>query len=165
MAEKILIWAQTNNGTIALNGAVPWRQKADMKFFKEQTIHQVALMGRNTMLSFGGRALPERINMVLTHDENLAVPAGFDKVYSMDEAEHIADENNMKLAVIGGKAIYDSYLPVADILYVTYLDTDFMGDVLMAPVDKTIWLGEEIASGPANDDNQYDWRIVKYTRR
>lgn len=165
MAEKILIWAQTNNGTIALNGAIPWRQKADMKFFKEQTIHQVALMGRNTMLSFGGRALPERINMVLTHDENLAVPAGFDKVYSMDEAERIADENNMKLAVIGGKAIYDSCLPVADILYVTYLDTDFMGDVLMAPVDKTIWLGEEIASGPVNDDNQYDWRIVKYTRR
>ena len=165
MAEKILIWAQTNNGTIALNGAIPWRQKADMKFFKEQTIHQVALMGRNTMLSFGGRALPERINMVLTHDENLAVPAGFDKVYSMDEAERIADENDMKLAVIGGKAIYDSYLPVADILYVTYLDTDFMGDVLMAPVDKTIWLGEEIAAGPANDDNQYDWRIVKYTRR
>lgn len=165
MAEKILIWAQTNNGTIALNGSIPWRQKADMKFFKEQTIHQVALMGRNTMLSFGGRALPERINMVLTHDENLAVPAGFDKVYSMDEAERIADENNMKLAVIGGKAIYDSYLPVADILYVTYLDTDFMGDVLMAPVDKTIWLGEENASGPANDDNQYDWRIVKYTRR
>ncbi|SJX70210.1 Dihydrofolate reductase [Weissella confusa] len=165
MAEKILIWAQTNNGTIALNGAIPWRQKADMKFFKEQTIHQVALMGRNTMLSFGGRALPERINMVLTHDENLGVPAGFDKVYSMDEAERIADENNMKLAVIGGKAIYDSYLPVADILYVTYLDTDFMGDVLMAPVDKTIWLGEEIAAGPANDDNQYDWRIVKYTRR
>ncbi|WP_447409306.1 dihydrofolate reductase [Weissella confusa] len=165
MAEKILIWAQTNNGTIALNGSIPWRQKADMKFFKEQTIHQVALMGRNTMLSFGGRALPERINMVLTHDENLAVPAGFDKVYSMDEAERIADENDMKLAVIGGKAIYDSYLPVADILYVTYLDTDFMGDVLMAPVDKTIWLGEEIAAGPANDDNQYDWRIVKYTRR
>ena len=142
MAEKILIWAQTNNGTIALNGSIPWRQKADMKFFKEQTIHQVALMGRNTMLSFGGRALPERINMVLTHDENLAVPAGFDKVYSMDEAERIADENNMKLAVIGGKAIYDSYLPVADILYVTYLDTDFMGYVLMAPVDKTICLGE-----------------------
>ena len=50
MAEKILIWAQTNNGTIALNGSIPWRQKADMKFFKEQTIHQVALMGRNTML-------------------------------------------------------------------------------------------------------------------
>ena len=165
MAEKILIWAQTNNGTIALNGSIPWRQKADMKFFKEQTIHQVALMGRNTMLSFGGRALPERINMVLTHDEKLAVPAGFDKVYSMDEAERIADENDMKLAVIGGKAIYDSYLPVADILYVTYLDTDFMGDVLMAPVDKTIWLGEEIVAGPANDDNQYDWRIVKYTRR
>ncbi len=165
MAEKILIWAQTNNGTIALNGSIPWRQKADMKFFKEQTIHQVALMGRNTMLSFGGRALPERINMVLTHDETLDVPAGFEKVYTMAEAEQIADEKGMKLAVIGGKAIYDSYLPVADILYVTYLDTDFMGDVLMPPVDQTIWIAEEIASGRADADNDYDWRIVKYTRR
>ena len=59
------------------------------------------------------------------------------------------------------KAIYDSYLPVANILYVTCPDTDFMGDVLMAPVDQTVWIAEEIASGRANDDNQYDWRIVK----
>ena len=74
-------------------------------------------------------------------------------------------EKGMKLAVIGGKAIYDSYLPVADILYVTYLDTDFMGDVLMPPVDQTVWIAEEIASGRADADNDYDWRIVKYTRR
>ena len=81
------------------------------------------------------------------------------------ELPQIADEKGMKLAVIGGKAIYDSYLPVADILYVTYLDTDFMGDVLMPPVDQTVWIAEEIASGRADADNDYDWRIVKYTRR
>ena len=165
MAEKNLIWAETKNGTIALNGRIPWRQKADLKFFKQETIHQVALMGRNTMASFEGRALPDRLNVVLTHDESLVVPAGFDKVYTMAEAEKIADERGLKLQVIGGKAIYDSYMPVADALYVTYLDTDFMGDVLMDPVDETIWQGEEIMAGPADADNDYAWRIVKYTRR
>ena len=32
----------------------------------------------------------------------------------------------MKIGRYWWQAIYDSYLPVADILYVTYLDTDFM---------------------------------------
>jgi len=165
MAEKNLIWAETKNGTIAIDGRIPWRQKADLKFFKQETIHQVALMGRNTMASFDGHALPNRLNVVLTHDEHLVVPAGFDKVYTMAEAEKLADDQGLKLQIIGGKAIYDSYMPVADVLYVTYLDTDFMGDVLMAPVDETIWQGEEIMAGPADADNDYAWRIVKYTRR
>jgi len=165
MAEKILIWAQTNNGTIANNGEIPWQEKADMKFFRQQTTQQVVVMGRNTMIAFHGHALPNRINLVLTHDKDLVVPEGFQKVYSKAEAEKIADDAGKKLAVIGGKGIYQSYLTDADVLYVTYLDTDFHGDVLMEPIDKTIWEGTSFATGSADDDNDFDYEVVKFTRR
>lgn len=164
MAEKNLIWAQTLDGTIALNGQVPWRQKADLRFFKQVTIHEMALMGRNTMKSLHGRPLPNRLNVVLTHDEGLVVPEGFQKVYSLKEADQLADSKNLKLQVIGGKAIYDSFLAIADTLYVTYLQTDFTGDVKMPPVDQTIWQAEIIDEGSADDDNDYAWHLVKYTR-
>ena len=35
----------------------------------------------------------------------------------------------------------------------------------MAPVDLTVWQGEVIDQGPADEDNDYDWRLVKYTRQ
>lgn len=164
MAEKNLIWAQTLDGTIALNGQVPWHQKADLHFFKQATINELALMGRNTMKSMHGRPLPNRLNVVLTHDETLTVPAGFQKVYSVTEAEELADENGLKLQVIGGKAIYDSFLDIADALYVTYLQTDFTGDVKMAPVDQNVWQAETLDEGPADENNDYAWQLVKYTR-
>lgn len=165
MAEKNLIWAQTLDGTIAIDGHIPWYQKADLQFFKQSTIHEAALMGRHTMASFHGRPLPERLNLVLTRNHDLEVPEGFQKVYSVAEAEKVADNANLKLQVIGGKPIYESFMDTADTLYVTYLQTDFSGDVKMAPVDLTVWQGEVIDQGPADADNDYDWRLVKYTRQ
>ena len=165
MAEQNLIWAQTLDGTIAIDGQVPWHQKADLHFFKQATVHEVALMGRHTMASFHGRPLPDRLNVVLTHNQGLEVPDGFRKVYSIAEAEKLADNAGLKLQVIGGKPIYESFMATADTLYVTYLQTDLSGDVKMSPVDTTVWQGEVIDQGPADADNDYDWQLVKYTRR
>lgn len=165
MAEKTLIWAQTKDGTIAVNNAIPWHQHADMTLFKEKTQGEVVVMGRNTMASLHGRALPERINLVLTHDDTLVVPEGFQRVLSLAEAEAIADVLHKKLQVIGGKAIYDSYLPEADQLIVTYLQSDLDGNVKMPDVDTTIWQGTVIDSGQADSQNDYAYKIVAYNRK
>ncbi|MDR3190707.1 MAG: dihydrofolate reductase [Lactobacillaceae bacterium] len=165
MAEKIMIWAQTNNGTIGNELKIPWREKADMQFFKAQTLDQVILMGRNTMDSFNGRPLPKRVNLVLTSQADLVVPEGFQAVNTLAEADQIADELGKDLLIIGGSAVYTSLLTEADILYVTYLDTDFSGDTIMPQVDKTVWQGVEIQAGLADPDNEFDYVIVKYSRR
>lgn len=165
MTEVKLIWAQTNNGTIALKEAIPWHQSADMRFFKQATLHQVVVMGRHTMASLKGRPLPERVNLVLTHDEHLALPAGFERVTSPQAALERAKALKKDLAVIGGKAVYESFMSLADHLYVTYLDTDFNGDTHMAPVDKTQWLGHELAHGTKDRHNDYVYQIVDYQRR
>ena len=93
------------------------------------------------------------------------MPEGFRKVYSIAEAEKLADDAGLKLQVIGGKPIYESFMATADALYVTYLQTDLSGDVKMPSVDSTVWQGEVIDQGPADDANDYDWQLVKYTRR
>lgn len=163
MAEKILIWAQTKDGTIAKDGTIPWHVQDDMKFFAKQTKNQVVLMGRNTMNSLHGKPLPNRINLVLTHQKNLVVPIGFQKVYSMEEAELIADTEKKQLMIIGGKGIYDSYLPIADRLLVTYLDTDFHGDVKLNPIAGN-WEKELLMTGKLDDNNDYDYQIWNYYR-
>ena len=45
----------------------------DMKFFRETTLGKVVIMGRRTLDSFpGGKALKNRINIVLTRDKNFS---------------------------------------------------------------------------------------------
>lgn len=165
MTKITLIWAQTNDGTIALNRQIPWHEKDDLKIFKALTLEKVVVMGRHTMESFNGRPLPERMNLVLTHDESLEVPMGFQKVYSIESALTIAEESGTDLAIIGGKPVYEAFMDLASDLYVTYLDTDFTGDVKMPVVDKTEWQGTEYAHGVTNEENDYDYSVMHYTCR
>ncbi|KRN75779.1 dihydrofolate reductase [Weissella kandleri] len=164
MVKKVLIWAQTLDGTIALNGQIPWHQRSDIRFFAQTTRGQVVVMGRHTMESMHGRALPGRTNLVLTHDANLTVPAGFERILSMAEAEEIAQQKQSDLMIIGGKPIYESYLPTADQLLVTYLQSDLQGDVKMDPVNLDQWQRTIVQTGPADTENDYAYEIVNYQR-
>ena len=62
-----LVVAVADNGVIGRDGALPWRLPEDLKRFKAQTLGSAVLMGRRTFESIG-RALPGRLNIVLTRD-------------------------------------------------------------------------------------------------
>ena len=57
------------NKSIGQENTIPWRLKNDMLRVKELTTNQTIIMGRKTLDSIG-RALPNRINRVLTRDKN-----------------------------------------------------------------------------------------------
>ncbi|MEL7120752.1 MAG: dihydrofolate reductase [Bacteroidota bacterium] len=61
------IVAMSKNRVIGLEGDIPWRLSADLKYFKKKTIHRHVIMGRKTFLSIG-KPLPKRVNIVLTRD-------------------------------------------------------------------------------------------------
>ncbi len=42
----IALWAQDNQGLIGENGTLPWHLPNDLKFFKEQTIHNTMIEKR-----------------------------------------------------------------------------------------------------------------------
>ena len=64
-----LIVAYDKNKSIGQENTIPWRIKSDMLRVKELTTNQTIIMGRKTLDSIG-KALPNRINRVLTRDEN-----------------------------------------------------------------------------------------------
>ncbi len=53
------------NRVIGVDGKIPWHLPEDFKWFKQQTIGKVVLMGRKTFEGLG-KALPNRKNVILT---------------------------------------------------------------------------------------------------
>ena len=55
----------SQNRVIGADGKMPWHLSEDFKWFKQQTIGKVVLMGRKTFEGLG-KALPNRKNIILT---------------------------------------------------------------------------------------------------
>ena len=103
------IVAVDRNLAIGKGGKLPWHYSADMKFFKETTIGNAVVMGRRTWLTLKG-PLPDRQNIVLSRDQNLAS----DSVIVMSDVESVLDfgrKQDGHLFVIGGAKVYESFLP------------------------------------------------------
>ena len=103
------IVAVDRNLAIGKGGKLPWHYSADMKFFKETTIGNAVVMGRRTWLTLKG-PLPDRQNIVLSRDQNLAN----ESLIAMSNVESVLDfarQQEGHLFVIGGAKVYESFLP------------------------------------------------------
>lgn len=134
-----LIAAMDRNFAIGKDGALPWHLPDDLKRFKALTVGKPILMGRKTAQSLG-RALPKRLNLVLTRSGQVPFD-GMQAVGSLEDAQRIAAEIGAgELCVIGGGEIYVLTLPVATHLHLTLVDTEVSGaDAFFPRFDAGQW--------------------------
>ncbi|WP_338446720.1 dihydrofolate reductase [Pelagerythrobacter marensis] len=128
-APIFCIFARAANGVIGDRGRLPWHIPADLKRFKALTMGKPMIMGRKTFESLPG-LLPGRRHIVLTRRKGWA-SEGADVARSPQEALALADTGETDIAVIGGAAIFDVFLPRADRIELTEIHADYEGDVLM----------------------------------
>jgi dihydrofolate reductase len=155
-----LIAAVARNGTIGREGRLPWRLPADLTRFKQLTLGHTVLMGRRTWESLG-KPLAGRRNVVLTHDVSFAAP-GCDVVHSIEEGRALAGGG--ELFVIGGKALYAAFMPLADRLFITRIDTDVAGDTVFPPIDPGEWRLVEETPGTVDPRNPLPHRFAVYEK-
>ena len=134
--EVVLIYARAANGAIGNEGDLPWRLPADLKRFKALTIGKPMVMGRKTFESLPG-LLPGRRHIVLSRRDDLKAE-GVAMAGSVTEALALAAEGNDsgEVAVIGGAAIYDVFMPLAHRIEMTQIHADYQGDTFMAEPGK-----------------------------
>ena len=116
-----MILASTRNLGIGKDNDLPWpRLKNDMKFFKTTTTGQSIIMGYNTFESLQKKALPNRLNVVLTRKpKSVYEQYASDKLMffgDMQEALNYLDERDSikENYIIGGSTIYNSVLKHQD---------------------------------------------------
>jgi dihydrofolate reductase len=130
--EIVLIYARAANGAIGKDGDLPWRLPADLKRFKALTMHKPMVMGRKTFESLPG-LLPGRRHIVLTREADWHVE-GAETVATPETALALAGSDSAEVAIIGGAAIFDLFLPRADRIELTHIHADYPGDTFMPPL-------------------------------
>ena len=112
---------------------------SDMALFRQRTLGQVVVMGRETMISLpGGKPLAGRQNIVLSR--TLKDCPGF-KIYNninslLTDLPSLAIAEELRnIFVIGGETVYHELLPYVDEAFITYIPIDMAADKFMVDLD------------------------------
>lgn len=137
---------------------------ADMKFFRTQTTGNVVVMGRKTFMTFPGpKALPNRVNIVITSDKSWSAPDVI-VCHSLDELfEQLERYDTNTVYVIGGSSIYEQLLPHCDTAYVTKVDSAKPADKFFPNLDEIGGWHLECES-EENEHNGVKFRFTTYTK-
>jgi dihydrofolate reductase len=158
-----LIWAQAADRVIGARGTLPWRLPEDLSRFRDLTMGSTVVMGRATWESLPEkvRPLPGRRNVVLSRRPGWQAP-GAVVATSLEEA---LDRATGPVWVIGGASVYESALPLADLIEVTEIDSSFAGDAY-APVIGPDWrvIRRDPDAGWHRSSSGLRYRTVSYAR-
>ncbi len=151
-----MIAAMAKNRVIGKENQMPWHLPADFAWFKRCTLGKPIIMGRKTFESIG-KALPGRQNIVITRNSQFCA-TGVEVADSLENALALADQAD-EVMIIGGGSIYQSSLPMASRLYLTYIQADIEGDTCF-PEFGIEWYETYREEYPQDEKNAYDMSFV-----
>jgi len=127
-----LIVAVARNGVIGRAGRLPWDLPEDWRYFLEKTRGGILIHGRKSQDNHGA-PLPNREVIVLSRNPAYTPPAGAQVARSFSEALALAQKSASPgpIWIGGGPEIYRAALPLADKVYLTAIDADFVGDTYL----------------------------------
>lgn len=119
----------------------------DLANFKRMTVGNVVIMGRKTFESLpNGAPLKDRVNIIITTDEEYGVDANFDNVYivhSVEDAVELCDAffSDKEVFVIGGESIYRQFMEkdLVNEMRLTIVNDDTEGDAVFPEYNEEDW--------------------------
>ena len=152
-----LIVAMDRKQLIGRGNALPWRIPEDLRRFRSLTMGKPMVMGRLTHESIG-RVLPGRRNLVVSTNPDYTA-AGCETYPNLDAA-FAACPGDAEVMVIGGATLYAAAMPVADRMYVTWIDDEFRGDTYFPPFAPGSWeLSERVPGKDIESPWRYEFRV------
>jgi dihydrofolate reductase/thymidylate synthase len=135
------IYAIDSNNGLSKEGTIPWKSKKDMLFFMNKTKNNIVIMGKTTFFSLPNehRPLKNRLNIVLTSNPHLYEDNNVNEhsnlLFTNNNNIHQIIlqnrnkycemykflNNNYKIFFIGGKTIYEQFIPLCHKIWVTQI--------------------------------------------
>ena len=139
-----------------------WHLPNDLKHFKSLTSGHPIIMGRKTFESLG-RPLPNRINIVVTRDQNWNAE-GIEIASSLSKAIVAVKKIDDDIYIIGGGNIYKQAMEFTDVLYITEVHHEFDGDTYFPEIDSDEWEEVEREDFKKDEKHPYAYSFVTYKK-
>ena len=160
------IIAMSENRVIGKNGGLPWPSiKEDFRWFKEFTVGNTIVVGKNTFDTLP--LLKNRECLVLVKEDKIMVanPNQYlvnnssmtGQLITMTDIESYSHFRKDYLIVAGGAKTYIKLLPYITEFYVTHVNGNYDGDTFMPEFEHT-FTNQEVVK-------QFDGhKVIKYTK-
>lgn len=151
-----LVVAAAQNNAIGKDNKLLWHLPRDLKFFKDLTWGMVVVMGRKTFESLG-KPLPGRLNIVVTTNpawkaEGVRVVSGLQQGIDLAAAEHFKE-----IFIIGGGAIYEQSMALADKIYLTRVHARPVADTFFPELNTNVWKLESKEDFESDEKHAFDF--------
>jgi len=156
------IFATDQMGTFGNRGTLPWpMHHEDMEWFREHTLNQIVVMGRNTWNDPKlKKPLPDRINCVISNS-----PLGYNSVrrFYGDYKKQIRDLQILypqkNIFILGGPSIIIDCKDLIDYAYITHRKGAAFSDI---KIDMRHFMtGMRIVSSRPSTDKMLNFSIYK----
>ncbi|MCC2084530.1 dihydrofolate reductase [Staphylococcus sp. HMSC068D08] len=158
MTLSILV-AHDQQRVIGYNNDLPWHLPNDLKYVKKLSTGNTLVMGRGTFESIG-KPLPNRRNVVLTHNQNFQYD-GVDVIHSIDEIYNLPGH----VFIFGGQSLFDKMIDKVDDMYITVLEGKFKGDTFFPPYTFEEWEVASSEEGVLDEKNTIPHTFLHLVRR
>jgi dihydrofolate reductase len=162
-----MIAAVSENRVIGRNNDLPWHLPDDMKYFMQTTKGHCVIMGRKNYESIPEkfRPLPNRVNIVVTRQQNFEAPGCF-VVHSLNQALEKAESTGPnEVFIIGGSEVYKQGFTLAERLYLTEIKATIDGDVYFPAFNPTEWQEVSRTEHGSDPRHAYVFDFVVYNRK
>ncbi|MCF6169687.1 MAG: dihydrofolate reductase [Bacteroidales bacterium] len=157
------IVAASLNNVIGVHNGLPWKMPNDTAYFKAKTLKHHIVMGRRNYEA-EGKALPDRVNIVLTRNRAYQITDGI-VVHQIEDAIAIAEKAGEKeLFIVGGAKIYKLAMPFTNRIYLTRIHTEVDGDTFYPEPDWDKWKETSKIRHKKDQSNPFDYDFLVYER-
>lgn len=158
------IVATSENNVIGLDGDLPWRLPADMRFFKNMTTGHHILMGRKNFECMP-KALPNRTNIVISRQKGYTANGAIVFTTIEEGIAYAKERDEEELFIIGGGVIYKETLHLVDRIYLTRIKETFKGDTFYPELNPDEWTCVQTTGHEPDEKNKYAFDIMTFERK
>ncbi|ARC53262.1 dihydrofolate reductase [Candidatus Riesia pediculischaeffi] len=153
------------NSAIGYKTLIPWKLSNDIKWFKRITVNKPVIVGRTTHEIIG--KLPMRMNIVLSRDQKTSESKEMDRIWvsSVEQALSSVPDKTKEIMIIGGEKIYRLFFPIANRLYITYVDYQGKGDTFFPSISKKDWICSYVSRTIDPDRNNSHRHVHKIFKK
>ena len=158
-----MIYARSANYCIGKQGSIPWHLPNDFAHFKRTTMGCPIIMGRKTYEDHKS-ALPGRLNIVVTRQEDYQAAEGILVIDSLENAISVAQQDQDHIFIIGGVSFFTRGYEICDQVFETVIDAHIDGDAFLPEFDYSGWETELIDQQQIDEKHAYSYRIYVHQR-